>query len=1138
MNSSRLFPLNHNPVLNRNRSATSARGLRLGLRSGLRTGAFALLFALALLGCKKPEDADQFTRLTNLGKSQLEQGNGAKAVEFFQQALKLNPSAIESHLNLANGHLLANQSADAIRTAAEALRLDANSAAAHYITGCAWLRAGDATNALKSLAQSQQLDPAHTALNFQLGLAHEQLGQIEDAIKQFQIVIEHEPAHPAVHYRLSRLLQRLGREQEAVEELKLHQEILAKKPGQPSDVAVFEKCKHTAAKLPFKLEQPLADGVKVVFTDATKSMLPNAAAYRGPLGVIDLAHDGRNSLLAAEGEGFRLLRNNGGAFAPEGPPLAGILGASYRACLVGDLQNDRTEDAVLLSDKGSQAFKFTTNGAATDVTRAAGFGALNAIDGALIDFDYTGKLGLLALQPEGKGPRYFRNLSSEFAMFFSEVNVTSGLPATVTGAARLALEDLNGDEMLDLLIARENGPPMYFARQRGGPFAETNAPSSLPAASVIVTGDLNNDSLPDVVAVAKGQIEIVFGGTTPRASLPLSGFAVGALSLVDYDNDGWLDLVASGSGLRVWRNVGTSGFRDVTAALGLDKVQGTVRFIAPADFDGDCDTDLAVAVADAGLLLLRNDGGNANHQLKLRLVGRRSNASGLGVRVEVNAGGLRAWRTVKRLPVELGTGKHSVVDSVGVRWADLSVNNDEIKVDKCTVTVLEELLEPVGSCPYLYSWDGSRFRFVTDLLGAAPLGLRITNTRFIDADPVEFVALGDEAAFPPRAGSHVLQVTEELREVLYLDEAKLVVVDHPPGTEVHTTGKLVPSKPFPPHQLVTLHRRQPLLSAVNHQGNDVAAALQSNDRLMVSPTKLRAEQLRGLAEPHSVTLDFGLFDTKRPLVLALSGWLRFGGGMANIGAAHTADLPFPFPKLEAEVAGDSGAGVPPAAVEQASRLLWQPVDVVVGAPAGKTKTILVDLTGKLPAGTKRLRLSTAFEIHWDRIALFEKRDNAATRITTVSPTRADLHWRGYSEFEPLPWDQPLTPDYAAVRPQANWTITPYGWCTRYGPVDELIASQDNALALLNGGDELTLEFATASLPPKPAGATRDFFFYSVGWDKDADFHCELGFQVEPLPWHGMDDQLYGKQLRPTFTNDAWMQKFNTRWVGSRTLTRK
>src|SRR6185436_19471555 len=120
-------------------------------------------------------------------------------------------------------------------------------------------------------------------------------------------------------------------------------------------------------------------------------------------------------------------------------------------------------------------------------------------------------------------------------------------------------------------------------------------------------------------------------------------------------------------------------------------------------------------------------------------------------------------------------------------------------------------------------------------------------------------------------------------------------------------------------------------------GADVTAALRAMDGQKVSPARLRAPQLRGLAEPHGVILDFGPLPGERPLVLALTGWLRFGGGMANIAASHNPSLPYPFPRLEAET-GDGR---------------WVPVDVRVGVPAGKTKTILVDLAGKLPAGVRR-----------------------------------------------------------------------------------------------------------------------------------------------------------------------------------------
>jgi hypothetical protein len=105
-------------------------------------------------------------------------------------------------------------------------------------------------------------------------------------------------------------------------------------------------------------------------------------------------------------------------------------------------------------------------------------------------------------------------------------------------------------------------------------------------------------------------------------------------------------------------------------------------------------------------------------------------------------------------------------------------------------------------------------------------------------------------------------------------------------------------------------------------------------------------------------------------------------------------------------------------------------------------------------------------------------------------------------------------------------------------VDDLVAEEDNALVLLNGGDELALAFAADQLPPKPEGSERDFFLHVVGWDKDADFHVGQGWRVEPLPFLGMDDQAYGHQPRPSNLDDAWRAKYNTRWVGPLVLNQK
>ncbi len=156
----------------------------------------------------------------------------------------------------------------------------------------------------------------------------------------------------------------------------------------------------------------------------------------------------------------------------------------------------------------------------------------------------------------------------------------------------------------------------------------------------------------------------------------------------------------------------------------------------------------------------------------------------------------------------------------------------------------------------------------------------------------------------------------------------------------------------------------------------------------------------------------------------------------------------------------------------------------------------------------------------------------------VSAAAAELHWHGFGTYEDRLPDAPLTPQHDRVRHTPPWLMTVSGWATRYGDVRPLVAARDNALVLLASGDELTLTFPAAELPPKPPGAVRDFFLFSSGWDKDGDYHVDHGLTIEPLPFHGLDGQHPGREPRPHFENDAWMAKYNTRWVGPQVLTRR
>ncbi len=1074
-------------------------------------------------GCKPKvptPELDNFSRLMNSGKTYYEQGDASKAQAAFKEAVAIQPTSSDAYLNLANAALLGGLPVEALAATAIVIERDSNSAAAHYVAGCAHRRLNHLLEAVQSLQTSKDLNSDVSATSFQLGLAHFSLKHWEEAATEFRSAVDLETDHPSAHYNLGQTLIRLNRAEEAQKELDTHRDILAKRVGPPPTASSLERSIHTAIVAPFKLEQPQKNANPIKFFNMTSQAFGSAATrYRPPIGIMDINQRGANDLFVLEdGQGFRLLWNTNGVFTPSARSMPRLTNGQYHKCLVADLQNDRFEDVIVIGNEGSHVFKFATNGLFTEVTAFTRLKNLAATDAALVDLDFSGKLDLLTVSAQTNDLRLFRNLGN---FTFKDITSTSGIPSTLLVNGDLLVEDWNNDDLMDVIVAKKGEPPFLMLKIRGGTLSPTNSAHPWSKGKILASGDLNNDLRADLVTLENQQISINFGGLTERLLVSVPASSITAIELVDYDNDGWLDICTVGEGLHLYRNLGASGFEDQSKGIGLNEIHGNIDEVHFADFDQDGDSDLLTASSTGGLELWRNEGGNANHQLKVRLWGNRSNASGIGVKIETRSGGLRNVRSISKLPVEIGVGRAKQLDAVTVHWFNLSVPSLDQPVEKLPVT-LTELILPEGSCPYLYVWDGKAFRFVTDILGAAPLGLPAFEGVYIDADPFEYVWLGDSQTFQPRNGNYEIQLTEELREVLYLDEAKLCVVDHPKGTEVHSTSKLRSRKPYPLPTLMTLGNPHPLRDATDLDGKNITVELSKTDGNMASPRKLRSPQLRGLAEPHGIVLDFGSLESTRPLVLALTGWLRFGGGMANMAASHDTSLPFPFPVLEVETSDSQ----------------WQKVEIEAGTPAGKTKTILIELDGKLPPNARRLKLTAGFEIHWDRAVLFERVSDAQTRIVSMAPTRTDLHWRGFSEFAALPSSQPLTPIYDQVFSKPFWRITPSGWATRYGEVGSLLTQRDDALVLVCGGDELTLQFDASRISSSPAGTQRSFYLYADGWDKDSDFHVLTGTQIEPMPWHGMNDQILGREPLPAGYDAHWKTLWNTRWVGEKTLSNR
>ncbi len=824
---------------------------------------------------------------------------------------------------------------------------------------------------------------------------------------------------------------------------------------------------------------------------------PNAASITH-LAVADLNNDARIDIIAASPTSVRIFSGSKNDESPE---------------------NAASDDKA---DNGDETFTFS------DITTKTPFATTPATATLPIDLDHTGTLDLLTIATDGK-LRLFRN---DGAFSFTDATSDTGLDAPLPGASNAIACDFNNDETIDFFVARSASPPTLFTNQLLGMVAPFDITPQLPAGHLIAIDDLNNDLRADIVIAAPDALHIVFGGDAGRYTIETKNLSIRALALLDYDNDGWLDIAAAGKTLRLFRNVGFQKFDDVSGDTNIASAMSSIASatsgnpitaIHPADFNGDGTTDLLITTSDRRLHILENRVQNSvvNRLLKMNLVGTRSNYAGLGVLVEIRAGAFRTARTIHRLPIEIGVGNRTLLDSITIVWSDQIVQAEvEVSLSGTDPVTFKEPRVSSASCPYLYAWDGEQFRFITDILGAAPLGLRRDRDTFVDTDPDEYVRIGSSEDFPPIGDRYELRITEELREILYLDSVRLVAIDHPTGTEVHTTDALRP-EPIPPSELVTLGIRIPLRHATVDNSSDAGATnvthtLRSIDDQVVSPQKLRIPQLRGSAEPFSVTLDFGALSTEKPLTLALTGWLQYGGATGNVAASLHPDLPYPWPTLEC----DTGNNV------------WLPIDIPPAAPAGKTKTILVDLTGKLPTSAQRLRLTTAFEIHWDRIALFSSTSHNRSTETHLLPTEATLQWHGHGVIPPHPVTLPDRPSYSITTDTPKWRRRPAGFVTRYGDVLDLVSNADDEFAILAGGDEVVLSFDAHRLPPLPQGVTRDFFFYSVGYDKDGDYHVERGRTVLPLPYRDMDHQRYGRGM-PELPTKASHRIHNTRYSGSR-----
>ena len=1097
-------------------------------------------------------------RHQNLGLAYLEESQPSKAVEAFSALIELLPDEAIGYGNLAVAHLRLQQATAAEEAIKLGIAVAPMESQLHFILSEVYqLQQGKTDLAVAAMQEAVRLDPDE--LEFRYKLVRHYLGQRnnpeaqQEAVRHLQELHARSPVNIVVLMKLT--LGLLAQDQldaagNLCQELRvllgdtdteklgyLTQGIAAIEKGDLKlairNIRIFENLHRASPRYQQGIGELVTDilghpietfsvgfrgrivakespPIEVEFVDVTEQLgfvhVGSPATDTMEVSLIDYDGDGNLDVyITSTGP---LYYNTGGQ------------PASMRRFQVAEGQIILNPHIVAFADlnkDGTQNFLLQTLTGITDFHASEGDGALSSIVqheqaatefGILhpVDFDHDGDLDLFSgradismyrnnSDDEDKGNETFTDVSEQT---FVQTAVPQSAPAEAFSA------DFDDDGDIDIFVTHQGtGCTLYDNLRQGRLRAvsdETGISQDVRYTAAAV-GDYDNDGDIDIFLATADQIYLYLNRgdgsfrSDPRLEAGVRDLSPMLLKNIDYDNDGFVDLWVSGKdGMFLFRNDGTGQFMEPYPLIEtVTPTEAAVLHNATAgavgDYDNDGDLDLFFINGKGELRALQNNGGNKNNWIQVRLEGITSgsnkvNRDGIGSKLEVKVGNLYQLQYVSEQVSHFGLGAFDAADVVRVVWTNGVPQN--IVAPQAKQRILEKQILK-GSCPFLYVYDGEKYQFVTDLLWRAPLGL-VTSMGFVAPDETKDFIKIPRTQIQPKSGKYSIQITEELWETAYFDEVKLIAVDHPADTDIFVNEQYTPP-PFAEFEVYGVAEKLHPKSAVDHRGEDVSDALKTFDyRYAVEHAP---GPYQGVVEPHAIVLDLGDVPNDAPVTLFLSGWIFPTDTSINVALFQNPEINPSFPS----VAVKDAAGK------------WKTVIDMIGLPAGKNKTIMVDLTGKFLSDDRRVRIQTDMQIYWDAAFFTVGTQDVPIETTTLNPDSADLHYRGFSEmYRPNP-HAPHLFDYEKVTTAAQWRDLA-GYYTRYGDVNPLLQEVDDMYVILNAGDEITVEFDASRLPALKPGWVRDFILYSDGWDKDGDINTLTSQTVEPLPFHGMSAYPY------------------------------
>lgn len=1053
-----------------------------------------------------PDEAERLARM-NRGVGQMGRFDYSAAFDTFQSLVRSHPGWIEASINLAIATLNRQSEGDEANAMAlleDVLVVDPENLRAQYCAGVLKQYRGESAAARVLFESVAAADPGDPYAAYFVGQCFESESP-ERALEWYERAIEIDPYLRSAYYRASQSLRRLGRQDEAMAYFADFQRLESnprarlvefkytrmgpKAMAQTVDLAVPVPFNPPVGPV-FQTWSPLGEGTgRVTWRDSFADDPPSITAC-------DINGDQRVDLFLAnvctDPGGLRnlvLLQDELGSFRAESDHVLSTV-PHVRAALWGDYDNDGLTDVYLCRRGPNQLWRQTERSEWQDVTSSTGTanGESLTVNGALFDADHDGDLDIFCVNADAPNELLNNNLDGTFRPIASE----QGISGDDRGSSQIIPVDLDRDRDLDLIVVNEAPPHDVYLNDRLWTYRPASTLDDLRNADIshLVTGDRDADGAVELY----GQLastEIVEWRRDGSDRWTRSTVVAeqgrdrmnGQIALIDELGEGIPHLMHEVSG-----GLRTDGGGELIPGDWPAGARWAPVVVAPDEGPA------IVSIAPGAAPQIALPGPGRFPYASLEFSGRvkdadsmRSNASGIGTHIAARIGSRWVSRTnlggfsgpgQSLQPVAIGLGNGTAIDFVSIDWSD-GVFQTELELAAGSLHSIVETQRQLSSCPVLFAWNGSEFGFVSDLLGVGGIGYMVAPHEYAPPRPWErFLFPSDVIAL--RDGQYQIKLMEPMEEVCYLESASLEVWDLPPGWDLVIDDRMNIAGPDPTGDVVLFREELLPIRAINDRNQNVIDAISRADLVAADVGELDRRFIGRLSEPHVLTVEF-----ERPLneigsspVLVIDGWVEYPYSQTMF-ASWQAGAAYLAPTLEAR--GEDGD--------------WVLVYSQFGYPAGMPRRMALPMP-ELPRGTNALRLSTNQEIYWDRIAVVHAEGCAVARRTLLPVSRAHLSQTGFPKRSTGAQRVPSY-DYAQRAPLWD-TRHLAGWYTDFGDVTEDVAQSDERVVIFGPGEELHIEFPTATADP-PAGWARRVILDVRGWCKDMDLFTKDGDTVEPLP---------------------------------------